>query len=466
MRNGYPIDQRARAFRDNFGRHTIRHGTFDPLSPAPQPRPRPGFFGLPGPGPGPRPLVGPSPGPQPFYRGPVPFKPRPNPKPFNPGRPGPRPGRLPMIDPGSPKELFRFMRRANLYGFLFDLWLQWMLDKPPATPQLFDKSRFVKYFGPCIALQEVQLGDMKTCGLKQVQPVVPAGTLRFATFGQTVGSSGGFPTAQMISHWVEIVPAELTPLPVKHPAYLPVPMLPGVIMPAADPFALPPLAPVPTPRPIPHRFIPRRRPRPDRDPQEQPHWGPGPERKPRRRVLGGAGPGIDLRPGIDPPQPPIVIGPPRPPRPPFLPPQKPTPRPPPPRTKERKFHVSIDKKSIGGKIAEILGEAAEWIGVFWEAIPQPKPKGLSASGKAAYIYSHFDRVNMERVMQNVIWNEIEDRFYGEIGKRAGEAARNLQQSKGLQLGGAGRKYITKVRTPGEHFDPQEWFFRKIGWELK
>lgn len=246
--------------------------------------------------------------------------------------------------------------------------------------------------------------------------------------------------------WVEVPPVTFPPL------YPPSPW------PLVDPWHTPIGVPTPTPQPIPYPALPHRKPIRERSPNEQPQWGPPPVRRPLPAAPPTT-PGIEIDkspgrpiPGPNPPPGPSpgpVPGPGVQPGPGV----KPAPGPgvqikheiarPPPRTRERKTIWAIHNASKLGKLINMLTETADFIDAVYEAIPDKyrkknggfgEEKGKTPQGKAYQIYLHLDKIPMEEVIDNLVYEHFEDKFYGKLGKTAAANNRRIGREVGLQFG--------------------------------
>lgn len=163
--------------------------------------------------------------------------------------------------------------------------------------------------------------------------------------------------------------------------------------------------------------------------------------------------------------------------------QRPARKPPRPRTKERKLrHGGALGVSIR-TFANALTEGKDFIDALWKALPKDKrtkpAKGhrtVVLQDKVRDLYNNWLDLDLPRALKNYIENELQDRFYGGVGKLGGKAVRELanqgywDRPVGLQ---AGDRYRPRVQT--KQYDwfeaqlPQEgkYSFRKVlegvGW---
>ena len=249
--------------------------------------------------------------------------------------------------------------------------------------------------------------------------------------------------------------------------------------PGWDPLRIPPKVPLPTPSPIPWTAIPHRPlQRDDRAPGEQTQVGPGVE------PIGDPISNPNPEPGAEPlPAPVPVPGSPRvvpdpfnsprhlprrrrlfeprPSTPPKFDPQgknvpgfRPTPRSglelapkpgtrtkpgtdfdkPPPGTKERKFIGNVSPRSPLGLILNFVTESVDVVNAIYKALPGSVRRNVFTNGgyvkvspqaKAEAIYRHFDEVDIEKAIENIVIEQLEDMLYGLAGRASASAARNL-----------------------------------------
>ena len=70
--------------------------------------------------------------------------------------------------------------------------------------------------------------------------------------------------------------------------------------------------------------------------------------------------------------------------------------------------------------------------------------------KLKSLYRHWDKVEFEKFVREVVKNEIEDRIYGGIGKGLKKLNQTLGSVKGVQLGeGAPGKLPDWIRRDGD-----------------
>lgn len=210
------------------------------------------------------------------------------------------------------------------------------------------------------------------------------------------------------------------------PARVPVfPTLPELV-PAWDPFAVPPARPLPSPAPIPYRAIPQR-PYSDpwRAPQESPQRGPRPLRGPRPR------PGVFPRPW------PRDWHWPRPDRPPVEGPGTHRPKPPGKGEKEHKWNMGRGL-AAAWEAATAATEFGDFAEAIWEAIPKESRRDCkTVSCMVKDIYEKGNQIDPGQAVWNVIENAIED---GIIGGIHGGLTPPISGPGGVVLGPFGTGY--------------------------
>lgn len=120
--------------------------------------------------------------------------------------------------------------------------------------------------------------------------------------------------------------------------------------------------------------------------------------------------------------------------------------PPPKGTKERKFIMDIPSGSFLGIALNISTEGLDVLHALYYAIPRehrnPR-KEKTPQAKAYALYKHFNNVDVEQALQNLVYNFAEDVVYGGIGKLSGRAQRHAYNTTGIdirgQLGGSFRR---------------------------
>lgn len=195
------------------------------------------------------------------------------------------------------------------------------------------------------------------------------------------------------------------------------------LVPSIDPLSHPAFAPEATPLPIPYRYLPYRRPNPYRAPEYQPVWGPGPEKK--EWVIPVHALPVDAKAVLD-----IGTGKPARPEKPFH-----ERRPPGKREKEWKGKLYGPAYRAIINVVNKITETEDFIDVLYDALPSNvKPrykntkyerKKVLTLDKALIIYRHADKLDMDKVITGLIYEHIEDRFYGAIGKAHIQLARDL-----------------------------------------
>lgn len=116
--------------------------------------------------------------------------------------------------------------------------------------------------------------------------------------------------------------------------------------------------------------------------------------------------------------------------------------PPPKYTKERKFIFTPHANSVVGLLANGLGETADFVNAVYKALPRDvRPyKRIGALEKASLVYKHFDRLDVQQALLNVVYNQIEDAIYGRIGRAVGRSHRRFFESTGYNSPLHGRTF--------------------------
>lgn len=290
------------------------------------------------------------------------------------------------------------------------------------------------------------------------------------------------------------VPVFREATPARRGAYVPEPRKAWAGSPNPQPGLIPAIDPLvkpgqenPDPLPMPYRAIPYRKPNPWRSPVEQPDRGPvpmpgiaprpvptpfpEPYKEPIREIeipvtLPGAvvltpaptvtkpgpAPGKDTKPetGTNKPvldrtkyplpapktQPAVMR---------YAPRTNPVKQ----GVKERKVRISVGRTILA--VVGHVGEGMDLVQILWDALPDHVKPGYklicrkqgcayekvwnaSAWQRVKTVYEHWDKVNLEQALRGYIYNAIEDRFYGEIGQRLGQAGAQMGKPVGLGTG--------------------------------
>lgn len=220
--------------------------------------------------------------------------------------------------------------------------------------------------------------------------------------------------------------------------FVPVPEVPAQPDWRYDPMGRPIDQPLGVPRPVPYRNIPRLNPRPDwpesrssgPSPAEE-RWPfrTGPGRHPTPRDLGFAEPrtipssvpgvSVRVRPNPRPLSPP-----------PAKPPGK--------DTKEKKTIMNVASGSFVGRVINAVTETKDVVDAIYDALPYSIRKkyrnNIPAQEKAKIIYANLGKVDMQKAIENLAWNQVEDFAYGKLGKAVGKANRRIGRPVGVQTG--------------------------------
>lgn len=177
------------------------------------------------------------------------------------------------------------------------------------------------------------------------------------------------------------------------------------VAPKPSPETAPAPEPVPEPSPRPGK------PRPRPEPGEPPIWRPGVDPLPPLWRPPEIPPVIGGQPGKpDWTSPPIGGRPPLTPR-----------RPPGPNVKERKTRASKGLMQVI-KFIDDYTEAQDLLNAFYDALPDYlKHKGASDIEKGKTLYQHWNDVDLDTALFNVVSNEIQDRVWGGLGIKRPDA---------------------------------------------
>jgi hypothetical protein len=229
-------------------------------------------------------------------------------------------------------------------------------------------------------------------------------------------------------------PPELSPTPaviVPSPLGLPAPYT----HPWIDPFSNPINEPVPSPAPRrnPGRDSDTQR-NPNRSPQEQTQRGLGrwPTGKPYQRPSEVPAAVTVVKPGQ-------VVR---------TVPGKHHQAPPPRDTKEKKAVAQMGRTL--SRVLSAATEAGDYIDAAYEALPfhlrrwkgrdgKWRDRHITPQDKLRHVYEHFDEMSVEKFAQNMVENELEDRFFGKIGdlnKRSIQSNPYYKSPVGWQYGPA------------------------------
>lgn len=197
-------------------------------------------------------------------------------------------------------------------------------------------------------------------------------------------------------------------VPVGRPWFIPV----GQPQPVPDPWALPIGRPAPSPVAPPYRAIPYR-PWPDPyAPAERTIRGPAPVRR-------SPPPSFEIWPS----------------------PGKARPRhrrePPEPPVQERKFIATLDGATVLGRSISWLTEGLDFLDSLYDALPDHlRKRDATPQEKARALRDHFKEIDIPKALENLLKNELEDRFYGLLSRGMARAARRMGRPVGFETGWA------------------------------
>ena len=297
--------------------------------------------------------------------------------------------------------------------------------------------------GSCVGLGGCPTGQVYPATSLPAGSPVTAGTGRLIFMKQT-GVSGSNLVGTAVSHWFRTVPGTLLgPMTLSPTVPLPEWVLPPAPwLPAIDPMTIPLNRPMPVPAPVPYPMIPHWRPRPgpDGEPRPTPQPGPGVYPRPAPRpeedpwtnpdIMPRPSPAVRPRPARSPSQQPAIdvgvrIAPRGRPQP-FLRPGYHHWRKPPPGVKEKKRGMRA--RGLGGLLGALnaVTEGLDFLDAFWDALPDwAKTPFATPQEKMGDLWEHWDALNPADVLENLLKEAAEDRFYG--SRSAAQAKRNAEQ---------------------------------------
>lgn len=332
--------------------------------------------------------------------------------------------------------------RTTVPGFLAGMAVEWLFDRYWNIQQerqlgTFPANGWFRKFGPCSRTNDGSIfgpwkNQLSICApLDQngIPGIREAGNgWRMLLSTNQVLSNGS--TRHIVYEDWEHPGPRVTPVPPP----ITTPDVPPYIEPVrpspwAPPEIIPPLMPMPNPVPLPYRYLPYR--------NDGPNSERGPKPRPRARPLPRH---RYARPGKG--------------------------------TKEKKFVMALHPRSFAAIALNGVTETKDWIDVFYDAIGSYDAKGnwvdfkgkymgttvtnygqsiagdsavymrgwnptaMTPQQKAKAIYRHWDRLNVQKAVENAIYNQAEDRFFGQIGRQMGRASREAGFSQGWTVGPA------------------------------
>lgn len=323
---------------------------------------------------------------------------------------------------------------------------------------------------------------------------VPVGTLANPSnfwLWQDLGPSSPGARFGVVAEWWQLAPGAVAPTqPTKIPAFqwtppLEIPQLPVWAKPMNRPITRPYDEPAP-----PYKVVPYRKPDTEAPPRERTEFGNKiPREIPSTEspadlpwVIIGGRPAWQLSP-LTPAQVRITTGPVPSPRPripastpslaprPATPPTRgfaspdqvifertypqnfPTPRAPARGHKESKKVGSIAARSLLGKLLNAVTEGDDALTAIWKAIPAKhrtytdkqraqfrqsvrlfRPSPQTPQQMLKDVYKHFDKIDWDKAVSNLVQNHFSDKVIGRLGKGAGKFSRSVGSIKGVQSG--------------------------------
>ena len=211
--------------------------------------------------------------------------------------------------------------------------------------------------------------------------------------------------------------------------------------------------------PLPLRGLPLRQPNPNRSPAEQPQWGPQSPSRPlpweqpviRSRPFPGIS--FDWSPAPRQPQPtpydeprtrPVPGG--------SLQPPSPSPLPAPPAENVKERKVSLKIKGIAAKLIGAVTEGLDSLSCAWKALPDQYKPGyyplhrrdgtvyykrrfhVDTKARAQAVYTHFDKVDLNKMVNCMAMQDLSDMAWAKLGKAAGRGGARIGMNRGLQFG--------------------------------
>jgi len=179
-----------------------------------------------------------------------------------------------------------------------------------------------------------------------------------------------------------------------------------------DGFSAPIGQTMPVPLPVPWAALPHWQPNPHRSPTERTHKGPKPETRTRTKNATRLKALLLLTHRLAPPGRAV---------------------------KEKKFFYAIHSASLLGQVLGLVTESMDATYALWDAMDESIRCGWRRPPPhvaANLIYEHWDKIDYEKALRNIIENEIEDRVIGKAGQLAGKASRNFGFAFGIQVGPA------------------------------
>jgi len=117
-----------------------------------------------------------------------------------------------------------------------------------------------------------------------------------------------------------------------------------------------------------------------------------------------------------------------------------------PGKKERKLKTkTANAFNLIRRVFEGAFESIEVIEAIYLALPKnvrdfyPDITRRDPAGMIWLINKHFQTIDLQEMVENILWNEVEDYIYGGLGRISQHVAQNLDLSTGPQFGGGARR---------------------------
>lgn len=102
--------------------------------------------------------------------------------------------------------------------------------------------------------------------------------------------------------------------------------------------------------------------------------------------------------------------------------------------KERKLIFSPPPGSPLGALFHLSTESLDLVNALYYAIPESKrPDRASFPTKLRYVYTHFEDIDLDKALRNVLYMQLQDRLIGKVGQIAGKANRRIWNQYGIRL---------------------------------
>lgn len=105
----------------------------------------------------------------------------------------------------------------------------------------------------------------------------------------------------------------------------------------------------------------------------------------------------------------------------------------PPRRDEKEKKAKMTPAQIlVWKTTAALNEGIEMIDIFYGALPKKVMRpNLKPHEKLELIYKHFDKIDVIQLTENFMYNYVEDKLYGLVGKQQAKVNKRLDRPVGV-----------------------------------